>query len=218
MKNLLVLTFIAMICAFTPALAQEGAASTEAGPNIYDEQYYALVDQAFEMPEDFDFLKARELYVQTSFYEPFAMDPYAAFEDFMDRQRAQDSTVVREVSSYLYQHFAVPEAHLYSQSFFRRAQMPKPFKYHQWVEKGLLLAYGSTGDALSMERAMKPVVISEQYIVARKHGEVVEKRRERDGDKIYDVLLVKDPEAETVKTLWFDVTALHAARKRAAAE
>jgi hypothetical protein len=218
MKNLLILAFFVVICTFAPAMAQEEGAAAEAGPNIYDEQYYALVDQAFEMPEDFDFLKARELYVQTSFYEPFAIDPYAEFEDFMDRLRAKDSTVVREVSSYLYQHFAIPEAHLYSQSFFRRAHMPKPYKYHQWVENGLLLAYSSTGDALSMERAMKPVVISEQYIVARQHGEVVEKRRERDDEKIYDVLMVQDPEKGTVKTLWFDVTALHAAQKRSAAE
>lgn len=203
-----VLAMVLLACA-TPLRAED------ANPALaVDDEYFTLVQEAYAMPDGFDFKQVRRLYPYTSFYEPYIVDARKEFEDFHDRLRAEDSSVVQDVTGFMYHHFALPEAHTYAASFFRRAGMPKAQSFHNWAARGLLAAYRAAGDGTSRENAAHPLVLSEQYVMTRTVGETRNKRSEKIEGRVYDILEIQDDVTKQLHDMWFDVTVLHAKRER----
>jgi hypothetical protein len=195
-----------------PALSPEETAKSV--QQITDEAYGRMVEESYTVPADFDFAKARDLYTRTSFYEPYLTNPRKSFENFMDRLGSGSNVVTKEVQTYMYHHFALPEAHSRAAVFFKKAGMMKAAKYHEWAAKGLVKAIRSGGNASSAEQAMKVVIISEQYLITESWGETSKKELRQIGENVYDVLTMVNPETGEEKQVWFDVTSLHDARRR----
>jgi len=181
---------------------------------LTDEAYLKMVQESYAMNADFDFEKARDLYTRTSFYEPVLANPRKSFEEYLGRLHAKSNVVAKEVQAYMYHNFALPEAHSRAAIFFRKAGMAKAVVYHDWAAKGLVKAIRSSGNATSAEKAMKVVIISEQYLVTESWGAIADKETKQVGDRVYDILSIENEETGEQRKAWFDVTALNDFRRR----
>lgn len=184
---------------------------------LTDEAYLKMVEESYAMNTNFDFEKARDLYTRTSFYEPYLANPRKSFEEYMERMFAGSNVVAKAVQAYMYHNFALPEAHSRAAIFFRKANMPKAAVYHEWAAKGLVKAIRSSGNASSAEKAMKVVIMSEQYLITEGWGNIEDKKTEQVGDRIFDILAIENTETGERRQAWFDVTPLYEFKRRKAA-
>ena len=77
---LLLLVFVA-----TPALAEDKA--------DFDAQYLAMLEKAYTMPENFDFMAMRELFSKTSYFKPYSVSPSQDFKRFFEALEAKDHSL-----------------------------------------------------------------------------------------------------------------------------
>jgi hypothetical protein len=172
-----------------------------------DDAYDAMVTQAQSMPRDYDFDKLRSLYAQREGYTPYAAPTSVDFEPFFKRAEAGDKTVLADVEQYVREHFALIEAHSHAMIVARKLGDENKAVWHEWAVRGLVTAMRASGDARSQQSAPKPLVVSEEYLVARQFGDVESQRLVDGGDHhAYDVLTVKNPATGETADLWFDVT------------
>jgi hypothetical protein len=195
-----------------PAAPVEPAAKTT--QELTDEAYLKMVQESYAMNANFDFEKARDLYTRTSFYEPYLANPRKSFEEYMERMFAGSNVVAKAVQAYMYHNFALPEAHSRAAIFFRKANMPKAAVYHEWAAKGLVKAIRNSGNASSAEKAMKVVIMSEQYLITEGWGDIQDKKIEQVDDRIFDVLSIENTETGERRQAWFDVTPLYEFKRR----
>lgn len=181
---------------------------------LTDEAYLKMVQESYAMNADFDFEKARDLYTRTTFYEPILANPRKSFEEFMGRLQAGSNVVAKEVQGYMYHNFALPEAHSRAAIFFRKAGMAKAATYHEWAAKGLVKAIRSSGNASAADKAMKVVIISEQYLITETWGPITDKETKQEGDHVYDILTIENTETGETRQAWFDVTPIYDYRRR----
>lgn len=174
--------------------------------NQYDAQYAAMVNESRAMPEAFDFQKARDLYTKTSFFSPYGVNAKIDFQEFFKRQDSGDLSVMDEVSSYAEKNFAMPEAHTRAMVLFKKFGKPEKQNYHEWAARGLIKALRDSGDGLTPQTAIDVVNISEEYLIARQHGERGGQRIENVNNRVYDVLTVIKKDTGEKLDLWFDIT------------
>jgi len=196
-KQIIFLSFLLLPFLPLPLQAQENKA---------DAEYRQLVELSQTMPADFDFGKVRSLYVHTSFFSPYGVDPKMDFSPFFKRQDAGDVSVVKDVDAYVAKNFALPEAHSRAMSMYKTIGNAQKSAYHEWAVRGLIKAMWASGDTASPETAMHVVTISEEYLVLRQRGERGGQRVQNVNGRVYDVLTVKPKDGSAPYDMWFDVT------------
>lgn len=194
MKILWVIAFLVM--AAVPARAADNV----------DAEYKALIESSYAMPEDFDFMRARELYVKRTDFRPYSTMVKMDFHSFNNMAEARNDAVVEAVTQYAFENFPLLEVHASAIPVFMKLADEEKIAYHKWAAEGVAKAMKQSGDAMSRETAMKVVNVGEEYLVARQFGDTQGQRMHQEGGKIYDVLKVKPAGKSAAVEMWFDIT------------
>lgn len=198
MKPLLILAFM-LIAALSPL-------SSARASTAIDDQYNQMVAAAQTMPRNFDFDRARALYAQSSYYKPYETVIKIDLTPLMESAAKGDKQAFAKIEEYCMRNFALIEAHSRAMAVARALKDENRALYHEWAVRGLITALRASGDALSEETAPKPLLISEEYLVARQFGQVLGQRIAQGQHKAYDVLSVKPKDGSAPVDLWFDIT------------
>lgn len=191
---LFLLVFVA-----TPAFAEDKAE--------LDAQYIAMLESAYTMPENFDFMAMRELFAKTSFYKPYSVAPSIDFKRFFGEQDRPAAVVAKELDEYVKNNFVYGQVHSRARQFYKTKGNDQKRMFHEWAAEGFLMAIVNSGKPWSRETAPKVLIIPEEYMVARNFIESVEEQRliHHEG-KAYDVLIGKSKKDGKDLELWFEIT------------
>lgn len=191
---LLLLVFVA-----TPALAEDKA--------DFDAQYLAMLEKAYTMPENFDFMAMRELFSKTSYFKPYSVSPSQDFKRFFEALEAKDHSLESEMEEYIRNNFVYGQVHSRARSYYLSSGNEEKKDFHEWAAEGFLMAIVNSGKPWSRETAPKVLIVPEEYMVARNFVENVEEQRlvHHEG-KVYDVLIGKSKKDGEDLELWFEIT------------
>jgi hypothetical protein len=193
MKILWVLAFL--VVAAVPARAADA-----------DAEYKALIESSYAMPADFDFMRARELYVKREGFSPYGTMVKADFQPFFRMAEQRNDAVAEQVTAYAFENFPLMEVHASAIPVFMKLADEEKIAYHKWAAEGTAKAMKASGDATSKATAMKVVNVSEEYLFARQFGDTQGQRLHQEDGRVYDVLNVKPKDGGDMMEMWFDIT------------
>lgn len=172
------------------------------------EEYNAMRKQSYAMPDDYDFVRLRELFKLQPDYRPYFLNPIVKFRPIYSEYKNDPEQAKPLIKEYIEKNFALGQAHSRLMSHYKSAdQNAEKEKYHAWMARGLIIAFRDSGDGKSAETAMEPLIIGEEYLAAR---QVIENKPKQSLENIdgrmYDVLKGKHKETGEDVELWFHVT------------
>lgn len=176
-----------------------------------DAAYRKMVEQSLNMPADFDFAKARDIYTETSFYDPMAaMAETMGFPKFFEQGGGDAAAIKGRIEKYLADNFAMFAAQSAAMDYYKKAGDEKSAAYHEWAFKGLVTAFLDSGNGGgSAQGAYHAVNKIEEYVYLRMAGVTVTGHKTVFVDhKPYDVLVSHNQKGESGE-IWFDNSAFY---------
>lgn len=179
-----------------------------------EQEYAQLIEQAKTMPQDYNFVKLREVYSQLESYRPYNIQPTRDFRDIFKRLEEGDKSAIADMDAYVEKNFAIPEAHSRAMTAYKSEGNEERRAFHEWATRGLMKALYDSGDGKSAKTARKVLIVSEEYLVARQVMEqkTIGQSLANENGRIYDVLTGKNIKTGELMSLWFDVTGIFAAK------
>ncbi|MEZ0262453.1 MAG: DUF4919 domain-containing protein [Alphaproteobacteria bacterium] len=188
------------------AFAVPAVAST----NTADQEYLNMVEQAVSGKEP-DWVALRNLYTQTSFYEPYG----GAQAIWYSLQRAgqlamtePSSETQMSYNNLLAQHFAHYRSHLQALDMIDKAKLTRTDRaFHQKALAGIVSSITTSGDGKTPETAFKVIDPAEENLILKTyfHYQLVSQEfRQKDGH-FWDVINYVNPATEAAGTLYFNV-------------
>lgn len=176
-----------------------------------DQEYLALVNEAIA-GKDADWQKIRDLYVKTSFYDPYG----GAQAIWYMLQRAGQQIVydkspeaTQEYNTLLAQHYAHFRSHMQALDMIDRGHLPQADRTaHQKAMSAIISSIIATGDGKTPETAFRVIDPAEESIVLKTYFHytlVSQEFRQKDGH-FWDVLHYSNPNnKEDTGSLYFNV-------------
>jgi hypothetical protein len=192
-----------------PVPAQAVAPAPAAGNK--DQEYLAMVRDAMA-GKDADWQKMRDLYVHTSFYDPYG----GAQAIWYMLQRAgqqvvyeQSQEATQEYNTLLAQHYAHYRSHMQALDMIEKGHLsPAEKPAHQKAMSAIISSIIATGDGKTPETAFKVIDPAEENIVLKTyfHYQLASQEfRQKDGH-FWDVLNYTNPQNKDDKgSLYFNV-------------
>lgn len=236
MKNYLFALLLAATCATAPlmALAQQPAAGTATAtpavvaPVSKDDEYLALVakvntDNASNAA--IDWTQLRNLYVQTSFYDPYG----GAQAIWYSLQRAGMQVVanpsdenVKAYRDLLNKHFAHYRSHLQAIDLWNKTKTSVINKIlHENAFRDILRSIRLTGDGKTPETAFKVIDPAEEHMILKTfHYRLVGQEFRQNNGQFWDVLKYINPQTaspdgkDVPQEMFFNVNVILAAPNR----
>lgn len=178
--------------------------------NTADQEYLNMVEQALS-GKDPDWVKLRELYIRTSFYEPYGGAQAIWYSLQRAGQLAMSDPSTETQMSYntlLAQHFAHYRSHLQALDMIDKAKLTRTDRaFHQKALAGIVSAITSSGDGKTPETAFKVIDPAEENLILKTyfHYQLASQEfRQKDGH-FWDVLHYVNPATEETGSLYFNV-------------
>ncbi|HYD17209.1 MAG TPA: DUF4919 domain-containing protein [Patescibacteria group bacterium] len=213
-KNYLLSLALAILVTLAPAAVQ----AQEANPK--DQQYLDLVAKANANPAAaIDWAALRQLYTQTSFYDPYG----GAQAIWYGLQQAgqviatdPSEANVKAYRTLLDRHFAHYRAHLQAIDFWNKTKSPLINKeFHERAFRDILRSIRLTGDGKTPATAFRVIdPAEEQMILKTFHFRLVSQEFRQNKSRPLDVLKYVNPQTSAptdkpqVQEMFFDVTAI----------
>lgn len=207
-----VLLVIAALClAPAPALAQD---------ETRDQEYLNLVAGLRNSKEPIDWQAVRDLYVQTSFYDPYggAQAIWYALQR-AGQQLTSDPTPenIKVYQDLLDRHFAHYRSHLQAIDLAKKTRSPHvDHDFEVSALKGIINLITSTGDGKTPETAFEVIDPAEEHMILKAFRYELKGQdfRQQEGH-FWDVLQYRNPVTAADGEMFFNVdTILRAAPKR----
>jgi hypothetical protein len=185
-----------------------------------DQEYLALVTEAIA-GKDADWQKIRDLYVQTSFYDPYG----GAQAIWYMLQRAgqqivydQSPEATQEYNTLLAQHYAHFRSHMQALDMIDKNHLPQSERAaHQKAMSAIISSIIATGDGKTPETAFKVIDPAEENIVLKTYFHFAlasQEFRQKDGH-FWDVLNYTNPQNKDDKgSIYFNVDTILTAPHR----
>lgn len=206
-KGFMIFAFILVLFPFD-ALADESMAKN-------DEAYLSMVDQSMTMPEDFDFMKLRDLYTKTSFYRQFPIGPKGDIDEIVIDAKTDQIATQKSFDAHVRHNFAVLDTHMDAEFFIEQGPLMGEQKMHQWASAGILEAIMRSGDGLKPKSAIQVIDTAEikwilKYIIEKNSMEIsrtqpVRPLQDMEG-KIYSIVDLVNYDTHKTIHMYFDVT------------
>ncbi|MEZ0226813.1 MAG: DUF4919 domain-containing protein [Alphaproteobacteria bacterium] len=203
------------------ASAEVAPAAIAAVPAVSkDQEYLALVNEVIA-GKDADWQKIRDLYVHTSFYDPYG----GAQAIWYNLQRAgqqvvydQSPEATQEYNTLLAQHYAHFRSHMQALDMIEKGHRSQAEKgAHQKAMSAIISSIIATGDGKSPETAFKVIDPAEENIVLKTYFHYTlasQEFRQKDGH-FWDVLNYTNPQNKEDKgSLYFNVDTILTAPHR----
>jgi hypothetical protein len=187
------------------------AVSPAQAEKVYKDQEYLDFVASAGAPETVDWAAMRELYVETSFYDPYG----GAQSIWYSLQRAGQQMIEEEgggeaLKNYkelLAKHYAHYRAHLQAIDLSGKTGTPHvDRKRHEAAFKGILKSIRATGDGRTPETAFKVIDPAEEHMILKTFHYRFNSQdfRQKDGH-FWDVLKYTNPQNETEGEMYFNV-------------
>ena len=192
-----------------PAAAPEAVAAAPAVAK--DQQYLAMVADA-TAGKDIDYQKLRDLYIQTSFYDPYG----GAQQIYYMLQRAgqqvvyteQSPEAMQEYNTLLAEHFAHFRSHMQALDMIDKGHLPQTEKpFHQKAMASIVASIVATGDGKTPETAFRVIDPAEETMLLKTHFHYTmdsQEFRQQTGH-FWDVLNYTNPATKETGHLFFNV-------------
>jgi hypothetical protein len=212
-----------------PAATQAVAATQAAAPapvaaqkfGAKDQQYLAMVADATN-GKDIDWQKLRDLYTQTSFYDPYG----GAQAVWYMLQRAGQQTVYdpspearQEYNNLLAQHFAHFRSHMQALDMIEKGHLPASERnFHQKALSAITAAITATGDGKTPETAFRVIDPAEETMLLKTyfHFNLDGQEFQQKQGHFWDVLNYTNPSNNEKGSLYFNVDEILTAPGRSA--
>ena len=184
-----------------------------------DQEYLAMVADA-TAGKDIDYQKLRDLYIQTSFYDPYG----GAQAIYYMLQRAgqqvvyeQSAEAMQEYNTLLAQHFAHFRSHMQALDMIDKGHLPatdKPF--HQKAMASIVASIVATGDGKTPETAFRVIDPAEETMLLKTYFHFTldsQEFRQQTGH-FWDVLNYTNPNTKETGHLFFNVDQILGAPRR----
>jgi len=177
----------------------------------YQQEYDALVKQSYDMPEDYDFGRLREVFRELPTYDPYGMKPILEFRIIDKTLDVNPEDAEAMLKAYIKKMFALSQAHFRAMASYETLKNEKKVAYHRWMGKGLMTELLHSGSGEGPKKAIDVLTISEEYFVIEPYLErkkTTQGLKKVDG-KVYDV--IKGPHIKTGEDIefWFDITHIY---------
>ncbi len=189
--------------------------------NSTDAQYLAMVADA-TAGKDIDWQKLRELYTETSFYDPYG----GAQAVWYMLQRAGQQTVYdpspearQEYNNLLAQHFAHFRSHMQALDMIEKGHLPASERnFHQKALSAITAAITATGDGKSLDTAFRVIDPAEETMLLKTyfHYNLDSQEFQQKEGHFWDVLNYTDPAKGEKGSLYFNVDQILTAPARSA--
>ncbi|TAL35919.1 MAG: DUF4919 domain-containing protein [Alphaproteobacteria bacterium] len=202
-----------------PAPAQAAAPAPVAAVSK-DQEYLAIVNDAIT-GKDADWQKIRDLYVHTSFYDPYG----GAQAIWYMLQRAGQQVVyeksqeaMQEYNTLLAQHYAHYRSHMQALDMIEKGHLPQTEKAaHAKAMSAIISSIIATGDGKTPETAFRVIDPAEENIVLKTYFHytlVSQEFRQKEGH-FWDVLNYTNPNnKDDTGSLYFNVDTILTAPHR----
>ena len=176
-----------------------------------DQEYLAMVNEAIA-GKDADWQKIRNLYVQTSFYDPYG----GAQAIWYMLQRAgqqvvyeQSQEAMQEYNTLLAQHYAHYRSHMQALDMIEKNHLPQSEKAaHSKAMSAIISSIIATGDGKTPETAFKVIDPAEENIILKTyfHYTLASQEFSQKNGHFWDVLHYTNPQnKEDTGSVYFNV-------------
>jgi hypothetical protein len=199
--------------------APEPAAATTPAVSK-DQQYLAIVADAMG-GKDIDWQKLRDLYTQTSFYDPYG----GAQAIYYMLQRAgqqvvyseQSAEAKQEYDTLLAQHFAHFRSHMQALDMIDKGHLPQTDKpFHQKAMSLIVNSILATGDGKTPDTAFRVIDPTEEAMLLKTyfHYQLESQEFRQEKGHFWDVLNFYNPQNKQRGSLFFNVDQILGAPRR----
>jgi hypothetical protein len=204
-----ILVIIVALVISACSIVQQSASPEAADYSGHDTRYYELIALSKESASLEVFKALRNVYVDTSHYNPYFGLEHRQSQIMSEALRASNwAECIQQAQNILDTNYISLSAHYGSMVCSYETEDEAKGEYHKYVLDGLVDAMRATGDGMSLESAFYSTSGADLHTYLDLYGLTkVEQALTHYEGKSYDVMTVTDPDTGAELKLYFDITA-----------